>query len=67
MQQHSSEYWAAHFRKLIAERPDIQQALDEEEQQPASQPIRFSGMTQPLLLRWQDAILSAGKAKLNEK
>ena len=29
MQQHSSEYWAAHFRKLIAERPDIQQALDE--------------------------------------
>ncbi len=30
MQQHSSEYWAAHFRKLIAERPDIQQALDEE-------------------------------------
>ena len=32
MQQHSSEYWAAHFRKLIAERPDIQQALDEEEQ-----------------------------------
>ena len=32
MQQHSSEYWAAHFRKLIAERPDIQQALAEEEQ-----------------------------------
>ncbi len=32
MQQHSSEYWAAHFRKLIAERPDIQQALDEDEQ-----------------------------------
>ncbi len=32
MQQHSSEYWAAHFRKLIAERPDIQQALDEEQQ-----------------------------------
>jgi hypothetical protein len=32
MQQHSSEYWAAHFRKLIAERPDIQQALDDEEQ-----------------------------------
>ena len=31
MQQHSSEYWAAHFRKLIAERPDIQQALDEED------------------------------------
>jgi hypothetical protein len=30
MQQHSSEYWAAHFRKLIAERPDIQQYLDEE-------------------------------------
>ena len=30
MQQHSSEYWAAHFRKLIAERPDIQQALAEE-------------------------------------
>ncbi|MBV8113396.1 MAG: hypothetical protein JO300_01555 [Silvibacterium sp.] len=24
MQQHSSEYWAAHFRKQIAERPDIQ-------------------------------------------
>jgi hypothetical protein len=33
MQQHSSEYWAAHFRKLIAERPDIQQALAEEQQQ----------------------------------
>jgi len=32
MQQHSSEYWTAHFRKLIAERPDIQQYLDEEEQ-----------------------------------
>jgi hypothetical protein len=32
MQQHSSEYWAAHFRKLIAKRPDIQQALAEEEQ-----------------------------------
>ena len=32
MQQHSSEYWAAHFRKLIAERTDIQQALDEDEQ-----------------------------------
>ncbi len=31
MQQHSSEYWAAHFRKLIAERPDIQQALEEED------------------------------------
>ena len=33
MQQHSSEYWAAHFRKFIAERPDIQQALEEDEQQ----------------------------------
>ena len=33
MQQHSSEYWAAHFRKQIADRPDIQQYLDEEEQQ----------------------------------
>ncbi|HTW48152.1 MAG TPA: hypothetical protein VMD92_09390, partial [Acidobacteriaceae bacterium] len=32
MQQHSSEYWTAHFRKLIAEQPDIQQYLDEEEQ-----------------------------------
>jgi hypothetical protein len=31
MQQHSSEYWAAHFRKLIAERPDIQQYLADEE------------------------------------
>ena len=30
MQQHSSEYWAEHFRKRIAERPDIQQYLDEE-------------------------------------
>jgi len=30
MQQHSSEYWAAHFRKQIAERPDIQQALDQD-------------------------------------
>jgi hypothetical protein len=35
MQQHSSEYWAAHFRKLIAERPDIQQYLDQEEAQAA--------------------------------
>jgi hypothetical protein len=46
MQQHSSEYWAEHFRKQIAERPDIQpgvptdrsssvgwkQYLDEEQQ-----------------------------------
>ncbi len=31
MQQHSREYWAAHFRKLIAERPDIQQYLEEEQ------------------------------------
>jgi hypothetical protein len=31
MQQHSSEYWAEHFRKQIAERPDIQQYLDEEQ------------------------------------
>jgi hypothetical protein len=30
MQQHSNEYWAEHFRKQIAERPDIQQYLDEE-------------------------------------
>jgi len=30
MQQHSSEYWTAHFRKQIAERPDIQRYLDEE-------------------------------------
>jgi hypothetical protein len=27
MQQHSREYWAAHFRKLIAERPDIQSGV----------------------------------------
>jgi hypothetical protein len=37
MQQRSSEYWTAHFRKLIAERPDIQQALAEEEQQQGSE------------------------------
>ena len=30
MQQHSSEYWATHFRRLIAERPNIQQYLEEE-------------------------------------
>ncbi len=30
MQQQTSEYWAEHFRKQIAERPDIQQYLDEE-------------------------------------
>ena len=30
MQQHSSEYWAEHFRKQIAERPDIQKYLEEE-------------------------------------
>jgi hypothetical protein len=30
MQQHSSEYWAEHFRKQIADRPDIQQYLEEE-------------------------------------
>ena len=30
MQQHSSEYWSEHFRKQIAERPDIQRYLDEE-------------------------------------
>src|SRR5277367_3662856 len=30
MQQQSSEYWAEHFRKQIADRPDIQQYLDEE-------------------------------------
>jgi hypothetical protein len=27
MQQHSNEYWAAHFRAQIAERPDLQEAL----------------------------------------
>jgi hypothetical protein len=31
MQQHSSEYWAEHFRKQIAERPDVQQYLDQEQ------------------------------------
>ncbi len=31
MQQHSSEYWAEHFRDQIAERPDLQRALAEEE------------------------------------
>jgi len=31
IQQHSSEYWAEHFRKQIAERPDIQQYLAEAE------------------------------------
>jgi hypothetical protein len=30
MQHQSNEYWAEHFRKQIAERPDIQQYLDEE-------------------------------------
>jgi hypothetical protein len=30
MQLQSNEYWAEHFRKQIAERPDIQQYLDEE-------------------------------------
>jgi len=32
MQQHSSQYWADHFRKLIAEQPDIQQFLNQEQQ-----------------------------------
>jgi hypothetical protein len=27
MQQHSNEYWAAHFRAQIVERPDLQEAL----------------------------------------
>jgi hypothetical protein len=31
MQKHSNEYWAEHFRKQIAERPDIQQYLAQEE------------------------------------
>ena len=30
MQQHSSQYWAEHFRKQIADRPDILQYLEEE-------------------------------------
>ncbi len=33
MQQFSDEYWSAHFRAQIAERPDLQQALAEEEEQ----------------------------------
>ncbi len=44
MQQHSSEYWAAHFRKLIAERPDIQQALEEEAE---TRGISDSGFANP--------------------
>ncbi len=32
MQQFSDEYWSAHFRAQIADRPDIQQYLDEEQQ-----------------------------------
>ena len=32
MQQHSSQYWATHFRKLIAEQPDIQPFLNHEQQ-----------------------------------
>jgi hypothetical protein len=32
MQEHSNEYWAAHFRAQIAERPDLQQALAEEDE-----------------------------------
>ncbi|HEX3472751.1 MAG TPA: hypothetical protein VHT28_16330, partial [Silvibacterium sp.] len=32
MQQQTNEYWAAHFRAQIAERPDLQRALAEEEQ-----------------------------------
>ncbi|HTD56462.1 MAG TPA: hypothetical protein VK670_13825, partial [Silvibacterium sp.] len=35
MQQHSSQYWAEHFRKQIADRPDIQQYLEEEARQAA--------------------------------
>ena len=31
MQQQSNEYWSEHFRKQIAERPDLQQYLAEEE------------------------------------
>jgi hypothetical protein len=30
MQQHSSEYWAAHFRNLLAERPGVPECLEEE-------------------------------------
>ena len=40
MQQHTNEYWAAHFRRQIAERPDIQKYLEEEE--PSESPDRFS-------------------------
>jgi hypothetical protein len=32
MQQHSNEYWAAHFRAQIAERSDLRQALAEEDE-----------------------------------
>jgi hypothetical protein len=30
MRRHSSEYWTAHFRELIAERPDLREYLAEE-------------------------------------
>ena len=33
MQQHSDEYWSAHFRAQIAERPDIQQYLAEQDEE----------------------------------
>jgi hypothetical protein len=30
MRRHSSEYWTAHFRELIAEQPDLREYLAEE-------------------------------------
>jgi hypothetical protein len=33
MQQHSDEYWSSHFRAQIAERPDIQQYLAEQDEE----------------------------------
>lgn len=36
MQQYSSEYWAEHFRNQIADRPDIQKYLREEEAREAA-------------------------------
>jgi hypothetical protein len=45
MQQHSSEYWADHFRRQIAERPDIQQYLAEVEEEEEQQQTAESAAT----------------------
>jgi hypothetical protein len=47
MQQQTSEYWAAHFRAQIAERPDLQRALAEEAAEEENEEPQATEITEP--------------------